>query len=76
MGFLMYIWIEYGNGVMSPEWIMIQVGRIGQKTGESVSKTSKKAYEKTVGGIKKTEEILKKETQKITQKRKKKSEEQ
>jgi hypothetical protein len=75
LGFLMYIWIEYGNGVMSPEWIMIQVGRIGQKTGESVSKTSKKAYEKTVEGIKKTEEILKKETQKITKKHEKKSEE-
>ncbi len=42
LGFLMYIWNEYGNGVGSPEWIMIQIGRIGQKTGESVKKEAKK----------------------------------
>ncbi len=38
MGFLMYIWIEYFRGVGSPEWIMIQLGRIGQKTTEVVKK--------------------------------------
>ena len=38
MGFTMYIWNEYGNGVGSPEWIMIQISRIGQKTGETVKK--------------------------------------
>lgn len=36
MGFSMYIWNEYGNGVGSPEWIMIQMSRVGQKTGERV----------------------------------------
>ncbi|TXT59279.1 MAG: conserved membrane protein of unknown function [Promethearchaeota archaeon] len=76
LGFLMYVWLEYGNGVMSPEWIMIQVGRIGQKTGESVSKTSKKAYEKTVEGLKKTEKAIKKETDKIFKKPEKDSEKQ
>ncbi len=30
MGYLMYIWNEYGNGLGSPEWVMIQLGKIGQ----------------------------------------------
>ncbi|MBD3256139.1 MAG: DUF1624 domain-containing protein [Candidatus Lokiarchaeota archaeon] len=38
LGFSMYIWNEYGNGLGSPEWIMIQISRIGQKTGEQVKK--------------------------------------
>ena len=38
MGFAMYIWNEYGKGIGSPEWIMIQISRIGQKTGETVKK--------------------------------------
>jgi len=38
MGFTMYIWNEYFNGIGSPEWIMIQIARIGQKTGEQVKK--------------------------------------
>ena len=38
MGFLMYIWIEFAKGVGSPEWIMVQVGRIGRKTGHAVKK--------------------------------------
>jgi len=38
MGFLMYIWIEFANGVGSPEWLMVQIGRIGQKTGKTVKK--------------------------------------
>jgi uncharacterized membrane protein len=37
-GFIMYIWNEFYNGVGSPEWVMVQVGRIGQKTGKTVKK--------------------------------------
>ena len=38
MGFFLFVWNEFYNGVGSPEWIMIQIGRIGQKTGQSVKK--------------------------------------
>jgi uncharacterized membrane protein len=38
MGFLMYVWNEFFNGIGSPEWLMIQIGRIGQKTGKTVKK--------------------------------------
>jgi uncharacterized membrane protein len=38
MGFLMYIWNEFFNGAGSPEWIMVQIGRIGQKTSKTVKK--------------------------------------
>ncbi|NHJ24233.1 MAG: hypothetical protein EAX89_06640 [Candidatus Lokiarchaeota archaeon] len=38
MGFLMYVWNEFFNGVGSPEWLMVQIGRIGQKTGKTVMK--------------------------------------
>ncbi|MFX1498590.1 MAG: heparan-alpha-glucosaminide N-acetyltransferase domain-containing protein [Promethearchaeota archaeon] len=38
MGFLMYIWIEYGKGIGSPEWLMVQIGRIGQKTTHEIKK--------------------------------------
>ena len=38
----MYIWNEYANGVGSPEWIMIQISRIGQKTGETVLREIRK----------------------------------
>jgi hypothetical protein len=31
MGFLMYIWMEYANGVGSPEWLMAAMGGIGKK---------------------------------------------
>ena len=31
MGFLMYIWMEYANGVGSPEWLMVAIGRLGKK---------------------------------------------
>jgi peptidoglycan/LPS O-acetylase OafA/YrhL len=51
LGFLMYIWIEYGKGIGSPEWLMVQIGRIGQKTGENIKKTSKFAVEKTKKSI-------------------------
>jgi len=37
-GFMMYIWNELYDGVGSPEWIMAQVGRIGQKKGKTVKK--------------------------------------
>jgi hypothetical protein len=37
-GFAMYIWNELYKGVGSPEWLMIQVARIGQKTGKTVKK--------------------------------------
>ena len=53
LGFLMYIWIEYGKGIGSPEWLMVQIGRIGQKTGENLKKTSQIAVEKTKESIKK-----------------------
>ena len=53
LGFLMYIWIEYGRGIGSPEWLMVQIGRIGQKTGENIKKTSQFAVEKTKKTIEK-----------------------
>ncbi len=31
LGFLMYIWMEFGNGVGSPEWLMAALGKIGKK---------------------------------------------
>lgn len=30
-GFLMYIWMEFGNGVGTPEWIMAAIGKLGKK---------------------------------------------
>ncbi|MFO7796912.1 MAG: hypothetical protein ACQERB_10210 [Promethearchaeati archaeon] len=59
LGFLMYVWIKYFNGVGSPEWLMIQIGKITQKTDEEITKTSKKVYKKTKEGIQKTEEFIK-----------------
>ncbi len=38
MGFFMFLWMEFYNGVGSPEWIMVQIGRIGQKTTHNVKK--------------------------------------
>ncbi|MGQ4875888.1 MAG: heparan-alpha-glucosaminide N-acetyltransferase domain-containing protein [Promethearchaeia archaeon] len=63
MGFFIYIWFEYFEGKGSPEYIMIQVGRIGQKTGEKVKEE-----------LKKTEKIIKKEFQKIKKKENNKKE--
>ena len=57
MGLFLYIWMEYFKGVGSPEWLMVQLGRIGQKSGEAVKKTSKKVYER----IKKREKVKKME---------------
>ncbi len=31
MGFCMYIWMEYANGVGSPEWLMVAISRLGKK---------------------------------------------
>jgi len=57
LGIFMYIWMEYAKGVGSPEWLMVQMGRIGQKSGEAVKKTTKKMYAK----IKKHEKVKKME---------------
>ncbi len=57
LGIFMYIWMEYAKGVGSPEWLMVQMGRIGQKSGEAVKKTTKKVYNK----IKKREKVKKME---------------
>ncbi len=57
LGISMYIWMEYAKGLGSPEWLMVQLGRIGQKSGEAVKKTSKKVYER----IKKREKVKKME---------------
>jgi len=84
MGFFMYIWNEYGEGVGSPEWFMIQIGRIGQKTGEKVkeevvkteeflAKEIKKTEDFIVKEVKKTEEFIKKESEKLKKKAKKHS---
>jgi len=35
LGFLMYIWLNYFNGVGSPEWIMRKIGSAGQKKKKS-----------------------------------------
>jgi len=31
LGFIMFLWNKYAGGIGSPEWIMIQTGKIGQK---------------------------------------------
>jgi len=62
MGFFMYLWMEYAKGVGSPEWLMVQLGRIGQKSGETVKKTTKKVYNriKKKESVKKMEDFMKK----------------
>lgn len=61
MGIFMYTWMEYANGVGSPEWLMVQLGRIGQKSGEAVVKTTKKVYNKLKKErVKKMEDFMKK----------------
>ncbi len=37
-GFIMYIWNEFYDGKGSPEWLMVQIGRVGQKTSKTVKK--------------------------------------
>ncbi len=59
MGFFMYIWNEYGGGFGSPEWIMIQISRIGQKAGQTVKKEIKEVEEFIVKEGKKVEEKIK-----------------
>lgn len=65
MGMFMYIWNEYANGVGSPEWFMIQIGRIGQKTGEKMKEEAKKTEEFITKEFKKTEEFIRKEKEKF-----------
>ncbi|MHA2282372.1 MAG: heparan-alpha-glucosaminide N-acetyltransferase domain-containing protein [Promethearchaeota archaeon] len=62
MGLFMYLWMEFAKGVGSPEWLMVQLGRIGQKSGETVVKTTKKVYNKIKRGekVKKMEDFMKK----------------
>jgi uncharacterized membrane protein len=61
MGIFMYVWNEFGHGVGSPEWLMVQMGRIGQKSGEAVVKTTKKVYNKIKRErVKKMEDFMKK----------------
>lgn len=52
-GFVMYVWNEFYNGVGSPEWLMVQVGRIGQKTGKTVKKEILVIEEEIKGTVKK-----------------------
>jgi hypothetical protein len=51
LGLMMYIWMEYFNGVGSPEWIMVQLGKVGQKTEEFVKKETHVIAEKAKGTI-------------------------
>ncbi|MFX1391037.1 MAG: heparan-alpha-glucosaminide N-acetyltransferase domain-containing protein [Promethearchaeota archaeon] len=62
LGILMYFWMEYAKGTGSPEWLMVQLGRIGQKSGEAVKKTTKKMYAKIrkKEKVKKMEDFMKK----------------
>jgi hypothetical protein len=32
LGFLMYVWTKFFNGVGSPEWLMTQLGKKGKKS--------------------------------------------
>jgi hypothetical protein len=60
MGVFMYLWMEYAKGVGSPEWLMVQFGRIGQKSGEAVKKTSITVYKKIKKeGVERMEEFMK-----------------
>ncbi|TFF86657.1 MAG: hypothetical protein EU517_00190 [Promethearchaeota archaeon] len=52
MGFLLYIWIEFAGGVGTPEWIMLQIGRIGQKTSKSIKKETRVIKEEFKEGVK------------------------
>jgi len=51
LGLMMYLWMEYFNGVGSPEWIMVQLGRVGQKTEEFVKKETHVMAEKAKESI-------------------------
>jgi uncharacterized membrane protein len=46
LGFLMYVWMKYFKGVGSPEWIMVQISRVAQKTEEEVIKVEDKVKQK------------------------------
>ena len=85
MGFTMYIWNEYGNGIGSPEWIMIQMGRVGQKTSEHINKElrrteiliknfTKMIMIRTITTPEKMDEFIRKRNLRKDEKRKKKEE--
>ncbi|MHA1669095.1 MAG: hypothetical protein ACTSV5_00810, partial [Promethearchaeota archaeon] len=38
MGFFLFLWMEFYDGKGSPEWLMVQIGRIGKRTGDKVRK--------------------------------------
>ncbi|MFW9952120.1 MAG: hypothetical protein ACFFKA_18520, partial [Candidatus Thorarchaeota archaeon] len=38
MGFLMFVWNEFLDGKGSPEWLMVQIGRIGRHTSKKIKK--------------------------------------
>ncbi len=57
LGIFMYIWMEYAKGIGSPEYLIVMLGRIGEKSGQAVKKTTKKMYTK----IKKREKVKKME---------------
>ncbi len=62
LGILMYFWMEYAKGVGSPEFLMVMLGRIGEKSGQAVKKTTKKMYSiiKKREKVKKMEDFMKK----------------
>lgn len=64
LGFLMYIWIKFFKGVGSPEWVMIRIGQITQKTDEEITKQSRKVYTKAKEGIQKAERYTKRKRKK------------
>ncbi len=55
-GFLMYLWNEFFDGKGSPEWLMVQIGRIGQKTTHTVKKEFHIIEEEIKGTVQKLKE--------------------
>jgi uncharacterized membrane protein len=55
-GFLMYLWNEFFDGKGSPEWLMVQIGRIGQKTTHTVKKEIHIIEEEIKGTVQKLKE--------------------
>ncbi len=62
LGIFMYIWMEYAKGIGSPEYLIVMLGRIGEKSGQAVKKTTKKMYTKIkkLEKVKKMEDFMKK----------------
>lgn len=57
-GFLMFLWFEFFGGKGSPEYIMIQMGRVGQKASEEIVKGSKNIAEGSKKIAKKTKKTI------------------